>query len=154
MKVTAPFEIGVCVRDLDRAMAFYRDVLGMSVFSVDEVTPDESSRAGLAPNGYRIARMETDSGDRLKLVAPYLVPPRQPQTTHVLARHGIAYLTYIVPDLAGIERRLRAAGATLRTTRSVQFRPAVKLLFAEDPDGNFLEFVQREDLAVYRPNRA
>lgn len=151
MKVTAPFEIGVCVRDLDRAMAFYRDVLGMSVFSIDEVTPDESSRAGLAPNGYRIARMETQTGDRLKLVAPCTVPLRQAEKPHVLARHGIAYLTYIVPDLAEIERKLKAAGAKLRTATSVQFRPAVRLLFAEDPDGNFLEFVQREDLATYRP---
>ena len=34
----------------------------------------------------------------------------------------------------------------------VTFRPGVvDLAFAQDPEGNYLEFVQRNDLNVYRP---
>ena len=38
--------IAVCVRDLDKALAFYRDILGMTV-TVDRV--QDTSTGGLAP---------------------------------------------------------------------------------------------------------
>lgn len=155
MQVAAPFEPAICVRDLDRAMRFYCNVLGMSVFSIDTVTPEESSAAGLAEHGYRIARLETEHGDRLKLAEPGTPPQSQMPENTVLGRHGYAYLTFIVPDLRAVLDRLCDASVTVRTgPQPVQFRPGVQLIFAEDPEGNFLEFVQREDLDVYRPGRA
>lgn len=151
MKVAAPFEVAICVRSFERVVAFYRDALGMSVFSLDTVTPEESDKAGLSARGYRIARLETSMGDRLKVVGPNEVPPPQAPEEHVLGRHGFAYLTFVVPDLAEIVAKLEAAQARFRTSSRVAFRPGVDLVFAEDPEGNFLEFVQRNDLATYRP---
>lgn len=154
MKVSAPFEPAICVRNFDRALAFYRDALGMVVFSIDEIPPELSQRANLTHQGYRIARLETSNGDRLKLVAPRELPPPHEPEDYVLGRHGFAYLTFIVPDLSVIIERLKAAGAPMRTGGGpINFLPGVQLIFAEDPEGNFLEFVQREDLATYRPAR-
>lgn len=156
MEVTAPFEPALCVRDFDACVAFYRDVLEMSVFSIDEIPAELSARAKLAPDGYRIARLETRRGDRLKIVSPRTAPSPTPAADFVMARAGFGYLTFIVPDLGRVMAALDRAGARIVTGPApVSFRPGiVDLFFAQDPEGNFLEFVQRSDLATYRPAAA
>jgi len=153
MRVSAPFEPAIVCRDLNTMLAFYRDVLGMSVFSLDSIGAGPAGAARLSPDGYDIARLETERGDRLKLVAPRQSPQAQPARDFVLQRHGYAYLTYIVPDLRGVQAALRRAGAEILTgDEPVGFRPGVvELIFARDPEGNCLEFVERNDLAAYRP---
>jgi catechol 2,3-dioxygenase-like lactoylglutathione lyase family enzyme len=127
----------------------------MSVFSIDDITPDQSSRAGLAPNGYRLARLETDRGDRLKLVEPIgMKTDPQSSKKYVLDQNGFAYLSYIVPNIREIISRLQKVGAKIRTGGDpVMFRAGVFIIFAEDPDGNVLEFIERNDLDRYRPAR-
>lgn len=153
MKVTTRFEPAISVLDFDRMLHFYRDVLGMKVFSIDEIPAAQATLARLSVDGYRIARLETDGHDRLKIVAAIRKPQRQADASHVLDRQGFAYLTFIVPDLETVMDRIVAAGFSLNTGPDpVPFRPGVvKLAFAQDPEGNFLEFVERNDLLTYRP---
>jgi len=124
----------------------------MKVFSIDSIDAERSTAAALSPGGYTIARLETEGGDRLKLVAPHVCPARSEQRDFVLARCGFAYLTFIVPDILEMLSKLKEAGATIFTGESpVAFRHGVvDLFFAKDPEGNFLEFVERTDLASYR----
>jgi catechol 2,3-dioxygenase-like lactoylglutathione lyase family enzyme len=152
MKVSAPFEPGLVVRDLERALVFYRDVLGMRLVAINDITPEATQRAGLTQNGYRVARLDTENGDRLKIMAPIDPPQASPSPDLILARTGFVFLTYLVPDLSAVLARLKAAGATIRTgAEPVEFRPGVLLVFAEDPEGNIIEFLQRDDIATYRP---
>ena len=153
MHVTAPFEPAIVCLDLPAMLGFYRDVLSMTVFSIDQIGPETACAARLSTSGYTIARLQTAGGDRLKLVAPRQVPAAQPSSDYVMQRHGFAYLTYIVPDLAATLATLRRAGTPILTGPTpIEFRPdVVQLFFAHDPEGNCLEFVQREDLADYRP---
>lgn len=155
MKVSAPFEPALCVRDLDRCLTFYRDVLGMHVVAIDEIAPAQSERAHLTPGGYRIARLDTQGGDRLKLVAPALVPASGGARDYAMERAGFAYLTFIVPDVRAVVDAVLKSGASVITgPQPVAFRPGVvELVFVSDPEGNLLEFVQRNDLTTYRPTR-
>ena len=153
MKVATRFEPAICVQDLDRMLGFYRDTLGMSVFSIDDISAAQSSAALLCQRGYRVARLETSGHDRLKLIAPIDAGEKQAEVPFALARTGFAYLTFIVPDLAHIMERVRMAGGKIKTgDEPVPFRPGVvNLAFVQDPEGNLLEFVERNDLAKYRP---
>ncbi len=153
MKVAKRTEVAICVRNLDKMLAFYRDTLGMSVWSIDDISAAQSSRAQLCASGYRIARLETEGHDHIKLVAPNDALEMQVDVPFVMGRHGFAYLTFIVPDLTALLSRLDATGATFKTGKnSVSFRPGiVDLAFVQDPEGNFLEFVERKDLDTYWP---
>jgi lactoylglutathione lyase len=155
MKVSAPFEPGLVVRDLERAVAFYRDVLGMKVVAINDVPSEITQRAGLTPNGYRVVRLDTEGGDRLKIMGPKDAPVANPSPDLILSRTGYVFLTFIVPDLKAVLAKLTAAGATIRTGETpVEFKPGVSLIFAEDPEGNMVEFVERNDLDTYRPKAA
>lgn len=153
MKVSAPFEPAIVARDMEAMLAFYRDALGMTLFSLDQISAAQAQAAGLTSQGYAIARLESSGGDRLKIVVPEDAPATHTPGSLVMQRHGMAYLTFIVPDVRAVIAVLRKAGAPVPTgAEPVTFRPGVvDLAFAQDPEGNYLEFVQRNDLNVYRP---
>ncbi len=118
MKVSAPFEPGLVVRDLEKALIFYRDVLGMNVVATNDVPAEITQRAGLTMNGYRVVRLDTDGGDRLKIMGPKDAPAANPSPDLILSRTGFVFLTFIVPDIKAVLAKLNAAGATVRTRRN------------------------------------
>ncbi len=151
MRVAAPFEPGISVVDLDRTVAFYRDVLGLSVYNILDVPPEKSAPPGLAANGYRIARLETSDGQRLKFAQPTNPPASASTRDHVLDRQGGPWITFIVEDLAALVARLKAAGVPLLSAETFEVRSGVNIIFGRDPEGNFLEFVEYDDITSYRP---
>jgi catechol 2,3-dioxygenase-like lactoylglutathione lyase family enzyme len=151
MKTVAPSEIGVVAADIDALLAFYVGVLGMRVVGDIKVPAATSRRTGLAPDGYRVVRLETDGGDRIKLARPIAGPQPGPRGDYAMQRRGATYLTLIVDDVRSLHARLIAAGVALRSEGVVELRPGVWLVLATDPEGNFIEFLQYDDLASYRP---
>jgi lactoylglutathione lyase len=155
MQVSAPFEPAIVARNLESMVAFYRDVLGMTVFSTAHVEAGPSRLAGLSEHGCTIVRLDTAGGDRLKIVVPEDPPTVRESTHYLLQRAGFSYVTFIVPDVRACIAAVSRHGGTVRTGPDpVAFRPGiVELAVAEDPEGNCIEFVQRNDFATYRPVR-
>ncbi len=151
MRTVAPLEVGITVADLDAVLPFYRDVLGLRVLSDVTVPGAIACRTGLAPTGYRIVRLESASGDRLKLAQPDVAPEASAPPAHAMARRGGAYVTFIVDDLDATHAAFRRAGVPIRSQGTVEVRPGVRLLLIADPEGNQLELVEYSDLDSYRP---
>jgi catechol 2,3-dioxygenase-like lactoylglutathione lyase family enzyme len=151
LRAVAPLEVGVVVADVDAMLAFYAGVLGMTVLSDLHVPADMSRKTGLAANGYRVVRLESDRGDRLKLATPAGGPDACAASAFAMQRRGACYLTFIVDDVRALHARLRTSGARIRSDGVVELRPGVWLVLATDPESNFVEFLQYDDLASYRP---
>jgi lactoylglutathione lyase len=153
MKMVAPLEPGIICVDIDVMLDFYTRVLGLTVCSDAEATPEMSAIFGAAPHGFRIIRMQTPYGERVKLVQlkqkhfQRIEPPEW-----VFERQGFAYITFIVADIDEVTARLSEFGAKLVRTEPVEVRKGFVALFAEDPEGNFVEFVQYDDISTYRPD--
>jgi len=155
MKSTAPLEPAICVADMDRMMRFYREVLGLALHSDIPVPPEKSAPPGLAADGYRIVRLETDDGHRVKLVQPNRAAQPAAARRFVLDRQGFAFLTFLIADVAATRDALAAAGAEIMGEGKVfEIRDGVHIFFARDPEGNCLEFVQYADIGTYRPELA
>ena len=153
MKMVAPLEPGIVCVDIDAMLDFYTRVLGLTVTSDAEATPQMSALFGAAPHGFRIIRMQTPYGERIKLVQlKNGLAMRVPPPEWVFERQGFAYITFIVADIEEVAARLKACGVKLVRPEPVPVRKGFLALFAEDPEGNFVEFVEYEDLAAYRPD--
>ena len=109
------------IADLERALAFYRDVLGMSV---SDQRPDL---------GYPGAWLETGSQQihLLRLPSP---DPHSGRPAHGGRDRHVALL---IRDLDVLRQQLEANGVVYTLSRSGR-----RALFCRDPDGNALEFIE------------
>ena len=150
MAIRAISHVAVGVRDMDRALRFYRDALGLRVKldTIEEIPGFEGSQARKRRAAY-LGWSEGPHESFVVLDQPLSIPPSGEPAR--LFQTGIHHFSFWVDDLAAIVARLRAAGET------VLFEPGVgdslaygeapggKVLstFLRDPDGNYVQLDQR-----------
>ena len=100
MKATLD-HVGIAVRDLDEALAFYRDALGLDV-SVPELVPSQGVRVRHVPMGE--AGLELLEGTTAESPVGRFLATRGP---------GLHHITLRVDDLGAVLERLRARGVRL-----------------------------------------
>lgn len=151
--MVSPLEPGIVCLDMDRMLAFYTDVLGLTFVSEAEATAELSTEFGTSPNGFRIIRLQTPYGERIKLVQPKKTALQpSPVPDWVFEGQGIAYITFIIADVREVAARLQTYHVPVMSKGPIEIRKGITAIFAKDPEGNFVEFVQYADLAAYRPD--
>jgi len=155
MKMLAPLEIGIACENLDRQVTFYTEVLGCTLIGHVDTPPEKSRQAGTCDTGYRVVRLQTPYGERIKFLQPGAPPVRADISAPLLSRRNAIYVTFIVDDLDTMLRRLKDAGCRfLSGPQKVEVRTGIDVVFARDPEDNVLEFVQFADVNAYRPDLA
>ena len=146
MDATGVSHIGICVRDLDRSLAFYRDVLGMRV-TRDQM---QDTTTGGLPHVYQHPR-KTRRTVYLRYgegsTAPYLVmtshPGDPPDGEPIkLDQVGISHLSFSVRDLKGLIQDLQDKGVEFAGPPDsfVNARGEVGAFYVYDPDGILVQF--------------
>lgn len=143
MAFLALSHVGICVSDLDRAIAFYRDVLGFrEAFRIQSSgTPTETL---LELPGARLEAvfLERD-GTRIELLH-YAVPGHCGDgAPRPMNRLGLSHLSLRVDDLAETLEKLERAGVNvLHQSRTEVPAMSASAAFVTDPDGTRIELVQ------------
>lgn len=135
--------IGICVSDLERSLAFYRDGLGFAVESELRVEGEPSDTL-LRLRGVRLRAVYlVRDGLRIELLhyaSPGSAGDGAPRAMNQL---GLTHLSLRVEDLDAALARLTAHGArALRDTRIDNPLLRAKAVFATDPDGTLIELVE------------
>lgn len=107
------------VADLGRALAFYRDILGLSV------SRDDRDRVTLAAGGRELLVLEERPGIAHR--------PARPVTT------GLYHVALLVPDRRSLGRALLGLGQVGYPLRGMSDHAVSESLYLDDPDGNGLE---------------
>lgn len=143
MKQSAPLEIGIPVIDLDRMVAFYRDVFSCEELRRAEIPPELSRAIQVTSAGYTNVWLQFPGGEVVKLVRPTVpAEPRHPPA-YAAATTGIAYFTLYCDDIAEAIAKAEGCGAQLISERALATNQGgVRLAFLRDPEGNVFEFVQ------------
>ena len=153
LRMVAPLEPGIVCIDLERMFDFYTGVVGLRFATDAEAYPEMSTRFGTGPHGFRIIRLQTPYGERIKLIQPKKTAlQKAPVPDWVFERQGITYLTFVVADVHEVAARLKQHQVDLVSPDPVPIREGITAIFVRDPEGNFLEFVQYSNLAGYRPD--
>jgi catechol 2,3-dioxygenase len=123
-------EVVLFTRDMERALGFYRDLLGLTVISPP----------GLPVVFLRVGEEGAGVPQQIVLV-PH--PPDAPAPAATRPERGLHHigLEVAAEDLEAERERLAARGLAIRTGEH-PFLP-VRAFYVDDPDGNEVEIVAR-----------
>lgn len=154
MRMTAPLEVAIVVEKIERVLPFYTDSLGLGLVEVIEVAGEKAKQLSLTQGSYRLARLQTPAGERVRLVQPSVAPKAPAPFFNTLDVRTTSFLAFFVADLDQILARLRQdPGATLLSgLRPVTVRPGLQTVFVKDPEGNVVELSQDDNIEDYRPD--
>ena len=146
MDATGVSHIAICVRDLDKSLAFYRDILGMRV-TLDEV---QDTTTGGLPYTYkhprktrRTVHVRYGEGNTI----PSLVLTSHPGDTAdgepiKLDQVGISHLSFSVKDVKALAEELIAKGVQFAGPMDAftNAQGGIGSIFVYDPDGILVQF--------------
>ncbi|HVZ72751.1 MAG TPA: VOC family protein [Polyangia bacterium] len=145
--VSAVGAVGVTVGDLERSIAFYRDVLGFRVASREELAgPAVERLEGVFGARVRSARLEL--GGEALVLSQYVAPRGRPIPTDTRSNdRAFQHVAIVVSDMERAYARLHAHGVAYVSSEP-QTLPAwnpnaggIKAFYFSDPDGHTLEII-------------
>jgi methylmalonyl-CoA/ethylmalonyl-CoA epimerase len=93
--------VGIAVKDLDRALAFYRDALGLEIEPPEEVASQHVRAHFVCAGGARLELLEATA-------------PESPVAKYIARRGpGLHHITLRVPDLGAALAELRRRGVRM-----------------------------------------
>ncbi|CAM3346576.1 VOC family protein [Nocardioides dubius] len=131
MRLTRPgLDLGIVVRDVERSLTFYRDLLGLPVRGDMQV-----------PGVGRLLLLDVGHST-LKLVQLDRGIDIEPEPGGLRAgAAGMRYCTFSISDLDEVVTTCREAGFRIGM-RPTTMGPGVRVAAVEDPDQNWIELME------------
>ena len=130
--------VGTTVADLDRAVDFYHDVLGLEVLTRFSVAGDAFATGVDVPGASADFAHLDAGGVRIELVE--YDPEGDDATGAVLNQPGANHLGFAVDDLDGFYDDLPADVETLSEPQTTE--SGTRICFLKDPEDNLIEVLE------------
>ena len=139
--------VNLVVRDMQRMIAFYTNVLGMRVTKQAVISgPWIEAATGLSPVEADVAFVEASSGPGIELIQYRAPTGWRPADLGRPNVQGLRHIAFRVADLDQLVAALKAAGITMLSAvqqvsaAQVDYAQQRKrLVYCHDPEGNLLE---------------
>ena len=145
------WHVGITVSDMDRSLAFYRDVVGMEL-QADDMHVDGMEQFDALTNnaGSQLRVVWLNDGVFTLQLIQYL---NAGGTTLDLHHNNVGspHLSFFVDDADAKYEQVRARGDVTVTSDVIQLGPTSRTFYVEDPDGLPVEFFCQQ---VGEPNVA
>ncbi len=122
-------DLGIVVRDIDAALGFYRDTLGL---------PFEAELD--MPGGMKMYRLLAGS-TVVKLLTLAQAPEASPAPGGIQGATGYRYWTITISNLDEAIEAAKAGGRNV-PLGPVEVRPGIRIAMIEDPEGNWVELLE------------
>lgn len=140
----------IIVKDMERSLRFYRDLLGMTVFYEGHIgNPGASTLMNMDISGLHMVVLQVDGADTGMVGLMELKdanPPLAETGWSATVKTGESILLVPTRDIRAIHQRLVDGGYTVvtpPTSMQVPGRPEIHEMMARDPDGVIVNFSQR-----------
>ena len=141
--------VGLTVRHMDAAIAFYRDVIGMEVALDREFGPELGQVIGVAGGAARIVHMRL--GDSVVELFDYHYPDgRERRPDFRTSDLGLTHIGFRVEDFWATYRRLLDHGVRF-LGEAIEIRPDVYVAYFHGVEGEICEM--REILAAQHSDK-
>ena len=121
-------DLGIIVSDSAKALAFYRDTLGFE-------------HVGDMPMPGSVMHRLMCGTTLIKVIKPEKDPPAKSAPGGIQGSTGYRYFTISISNIAEVVAACDAGGYKV-VVPVREFRPGVTIAIVEDPDGNWVEFLQ------------
>ncbi len=143
--ITRPHHFGLQVRDLERSVAFYRDVLGFEVvFAWNPQAPYIGELVGYPDVDLHAAILRPPNSEVFLELLEYRNVERTPVDTRT-ANPGTVHTAYFVDDLDALYSDLVAKGVesvSAPVTPTIGPNKGGRAVYMIDPDGIRVELIQ------------
>lgn len=151
--ITRPHHTGLQVADLERSLAFYRDVLGFElVFAWNPQAPYVGELVGYPDVDLHSAILRPPNSDVFLELLEYRNVERRPVDTRT-ANPGTAHVAFFVEGLDELYAELRAAGVSsvsAPVTPTIGPNKGGRAVYMIDPDGIRVELIEsRQSFGEY-----
>ena len=149
MNIVGVAHVGVCVPDVEQAVAWYRDVLGLGVLSppylIEGPAIDEDMGDMIPSVKLKGAIVGFDRSDHVIEVIEYPSHPSVPQS-RALTDGGASHVGLVCDDLAATRADLEAKGVRFLTRAAAGAGVAgLRTTWFEDPYGVVFILMQKSD---------
>ncbi len=147
---TEPFSIlaadhtGITVANLERSLAFWRDVLGFELSHRPHQTGSLASEITGVPGAEISIAVLKGYGHKIELLE-YLAPPDREHLRPRPCDVGSMHVAFVVDHLDALLERIAASGwKAAGTPQTLQAGPNAgkRVVYVRDPDGTTIEFLQ------------
>jgi len=122
-------DLGILVGNIDASLKFYQETLGLEKVGETKLPMGLMHRLSFGNSFF-------------KLIDPKEVPPKGP--TGLNAQLGFRYVTFPVTNITEICEALKDKGVPFAMPET-ELMPGVRIAMVQDPEGNIVEFVQRDE---------
>jgi catechol 2,3-dioxygenase-like lactoylglutathione lyase family enzyme len=138
-------DIGIVVKDAERAARFLTNAIGFKEVRGFPVTADLGRKIGLIDGRATEVRVFVLEGaepaTRIKMLSFPEAPGKQADQSYIHSTLGFRYLTLYVKDMSRALERLKQAGVQTLGETPIETGNGNWLVAVKDPDGNFIELI-------------
>jgi catechol 2,3-dioxygenase-like lactoylglutathione lyase family enzyme len=140
--MTSLRHVGIVVADLERALGFYRDLLGLEAArAMDEHGEFLDAILGAERAAVRTVKLGGKSGAQIELLQ-FTRPPLDQGPPPGVTRRGPTHVALNVEGIDALYERLAVAGVRFTTAPRLSPDGRAKVTFCHDPDGTLIELVE------------
>jgi len=133
---------GIVIRNMDKSLHFYRDLLGFKIVKkMEEAGSYISTVCGISGIQVTTIKMTADDSNLIELLFFHNPAPRMHENNE-LNDAGYSHIACTVENIDAEYARLTGAGIHFNSTPQISPDGYAKVAFCRDPDGNYIELVE------------
>ncbi len=133
--------MGLVVKDPERALSFYRDILGFVVLT-DRLESGPFIEALLDLRGVRVRTIKMKVGGGALLELLHFEPGVSAAGPKNITHHGFSHIAFTVENVDVCFNRLKDKQVSFVSAPMISDDGKAKVFFCRDHEGNHLEFVE------------
>jgi len=140
-------QFGIVVSDLQKAIDFYTNVIGMTKtggFPIDKDFGKKSGLTGGESFDVTILKLIDDPQATEWKLMSFGRKPNHPMPRYIQDDTGVQYVTILVKSMKPFLERIRHHGVKLLDETPVYLEDGRQFVLIQDPDGTFIELIGPE----------
>lgn len=136
--------VGVVVEDLDKALDFYINVIGMvktGEFSVDAAKAKELGLSNGNSFDVKVLKLENSENAAEWKLMSFGKKANHAKPTYVPDDTGVQYITIFVKSMKPVLDRIQKHGVKMLGKTPTMLDPNRQFVLVQDPDGTFIELI-------------